>query len=214
MAEQSRSGYEAVYADLCRTKTAEAVLDSVRRWCSVAYPAGYDFRVETDADSGTARTRTVWAVRFGPIEQDFRNDEYTQFRLDVDRVLDEDEAWKRVLEAHFGRDVGTRNCKRYVCWSGKSFTKEKHQRGFSGAFTEYALAHPGLLEIRKQEEARIVGGMIRTSQGDEFARRRDQALCDAARAEVRRVMLKYRAVPDSVLAEAVREAAVEGVMDW
>lgn len=214
MVEQPRSGYEAVYADLCRTKTAEAVLDSVRRWCSVAYPAGYDFRVEADPESGEARTRTIWAVRFGPIEQDFRDDEYTKFRLDVDRALDDDGAWRRVLEAHFGRDVGTRNCRLDVCLRGKSFTKDKWQRGFAGAFSEYALAHPELKRVRAHFEAQIVGAMVRTSQGEEFARRRDAKLCEAARSEVRRVMLKYRCVPDSVLAEAVREAAVEGVMEW
>lgn len=211
---EPRSGYEAVYADLCRTKTAEAVLDSVRRWCSEACIDRYDFRVDADPDSGMAKTRTIWYVRFGPVEQDFRDHEYTNFRLDVDRALDDDGAWRRILDAHFQKDVGTRNCKYGVCRDGKSRGKGEHQRGFSGAFTEYALAHPELKRVREHFEAQIAGNMIRISQGEEFARRRDAKLCDSARAEVRKVMLKYRSVPDSVLAEAVREAAVEGVMDW
>lgn len=214
MAEQPRSGYEAVYADLCRTETAERVLDSVRYWCSLACVDRYDFRVDADPETGMARTRTTWYIRFGPIEQDFRDDEYTKFRLNIDRALDDDRAWRRILEAHFGRDVGTRNCRLDVCLSGKSFTRDKYQRSFSGAFNDYALAHPVLKKVREHFEAQIAGVMIRTSQGEEFARRREAALCEAARSEVRRVMLKYRSVPDSVLAEAVREAAVEGVMEW
>jgi hypothetical protein len=56
--------------------------------------------------------------------------------------------------------------------------------------------------------------MIAISQTEEFAGLRFRALCGAAAKEVRSVMMKFREVPDDVLREAVRGAAVEGIMDW
>ena len=216
MTEQPKSGYEAVYWELCRTETAKRVMESLLRWCGEAAVLGYEFGAETDRGTGLATTETVWKVKYGPIEQSFSNLEYDRFRLDVPHALEKMKTTDYIMQKHFGRDkdVKTRNCSADVCRAGKRLTKYNYQRSFDAAFYEYVDRDADLLTARRKAEAQIVGVMVRTSQSDEFARRRHQALCEAAQSDIRKVMLKYREVPDSVLAEAVRQAAVEGVMDW
>jgi len=222
MAERNRSGYDAVHQDLLRTPEAEACLDSLRYWSAGASLAGYDFRVYTDHETGMARTVTAWKVAFGPGVQEFADPEYTSFRLDFDRALDGGAA-ERIVKANFGVEgrVGTRNCQRDVCLRGRAASRSRYGgynddevRPFQAALLEHANSHPALSEVRRAAEARIVGVMIAVREGPEWEARRARALAEAAREEVRKVMLKYREVPDSVLAEAVREAAVQGVMDW
>lgn len=221
--ERPRSGYEAVYADLLRTPEAEACVESLTYWCRGAALNGYSFRVSTDHDSGLARTTTCWKVVFGPVEQDFREDEYTNFRLDFDRALDSGDAAGRIVKPNFGvrGRVGTRNCSGDVVRAGKDCTRSRYGtyrddaiRPFSQALIEHCNGHPRLSEEKRRAEARIVGEMVRIRESAGWAERRARALAEAARDEVRKVMLKFREVPDQVLAEAVREAAVEGVMDW
>lgn len=215
----ARSGYEAVYEDLLRTPEARAVLGSLARWLSEASVSGYGFLVRTDHEMAVARTFTSWSVRVGPsYVADFRDDEYTKFRVDLDRVLDEDGAAGRILTANWGvrGRVGTRNCARDVGLRGRSGNRfgDGAVRPFSEALLEAARSDRALAAARAEAESRIVGHMVSTSQTAEFASRRRDALAEAASREVRAVLLKYREVPDSVLAEAVRGAAVEGVMDW
>ena len=214
----ARSGYEAVYEDLNRTADAEAVLDTIRMWLGMAKITHWSFLVHSR--SGMAETQTVWSVRFGHQDVDFRDHEYTRFRFDFDPILEG--AAQRILRGNFGVEgmVGTRYCKAEVALNGRpeSVSKDGTRRGdgvrsYHEALLEYANHHPTLSALKREEEARIVGEMIRLSRTEEFAEGRRRAVVEAARQEIRGVMLKYRELPADLVDGMVREAQVNTVME-
>jgi len=209
-----KSGYEAVYWDLMQTETARNVRENLIRWCREASIDRYWFTVESEPETGLAMTRTHWKILFGPTEQEFADDEYTRFQLSVSRAANSGDAVDTIIKTHYGKDVGTRNCSIDGIKNGVRRTRNDYQRNFYGAYLEHIKEDGSIARAVAEAQNRIVGKMIAVSQTTEFARRRTEALIAAAREEVRSVMLKFREVPDSVLAEALREAAVEGIMDW
>jgi len=202
------SGYRAVYADLLRTETAQEVLDGVKHWYEEAFVEKYEFGVLEDPDSGQADMSPIWHILFGPIKQIFPSTK-RDFVFNTNKTLRETSIWIRILENHFGKDVGTRNCKFEICKHGRY---NNYQRSFFDVFTEHVSRE--LSEICEKNEARIIGDITKISESEEFAKRRDEKRCESAYSDIKEVMLKWRSVPDQVLSDAIHEAAVEGVMDW
>ena len=208
---KAKSGYEAVYRDILGTEDGKRTLENLRRWFATAWIADYSFEVRKDYESGIAETRTQWDVRIGTLAQSFRHHEYTQFRIDVERVVKNDLVSTRLLRDHFGKDVGTRNCKQMHAVDG---LWKRHDgqvvRPFYEAMTERV--QDEMADVLEERNKYLVGEMIAKSRTDAFAQRRMTALCEKATEDVREVLLRYRDVPGPVLAEAVNAGLVEGVM--
>lgn len=206
----ARSGYEAVYQDVMRTPQAAEVMSTLRMWTENAWIDRYEFTVRSDPESGVAVTHTAWKVRFGPLEQDFRDPEYTRFQLNVEALLSREGVAEHLLKETFGKGVGTRNCRLESALKGEWTKHRCRVRPFQDFMTEHVA--DAMREQLDRKKHALVGSMIRTSESEEFARRRHAALCAEAQQEVRKALLKYRDVPHDVLAQAIRDAMVEGIM--
>lgn len=213
-----KSGYAAVHWDLCRTETAKTVVENVRSWAKKACVVDQTFEITTD-ENGLADTWTRWYVEFGPgLPQEFRNPQYTNFTLDIQHAVTDDVA-KRIFSMHWKEDVGSRNCDRRIALRGR---EEERARGGWTVKDEVPSFYQALLDHVRIEAGkelqdgrqRVISQMIRICESDAFRSAREQALCDGAKKEIRRVMTKYRDVPDRVLKDAVGEALVEGIMGW
>ena len=216
----ARSGYGAVQADLMRTPEAEAVLRDMEVLYGRAAIREWDFVVTKDPETGMAKTFTRWHVQFGDHVQDFRDLEYTNFSLALDRVLEE--RAEAILDANFGVKgrVGTRNCQRAVTLDGRyretdryGCTTKPAVPSLNEVLRLHVLHHERLAPIQKAAESRIVGEMIRIHRTDEWRDRRIRALKDAAMKEVAQVMMKYKELSADFMDEAVQHGIVNMVME-
>lgn len=120
------------------------------------------------------------------------------------------------VENNFGRDklVKTCNVKKELILEGKKVRKHTTIESFQTWFQEnvYPDYRAEISEVLNTVTARMINEFkLRISQSEEL---RHQTLANLATEEVKKVMMKYKSVPEDVIRCALVECALHSVLDF
>jgi len=196
-------GYSKIYDALLNTSTAQNHIRILKQGLHDAKIEYYTFTMDDDAIVSPKWVITDrYLLRLGrkdnkfAINLTFENNEFIA---------------NRILNNHFGKDVKSNNTKKKVFEYGGKISGIQFPE-FSVFFRNHFhnVLSSEILEAEKRVNLEIHA--IITSK--EYEEKKLKFLCDSAISQILKVFKKFKCVPDDILSKAIREAKIDGIMEW
>ena len=195
-------GYEKIYERLFNSDTARYHINKIRESLINVKIQSYKMVVDDDAV-----VRTTWTVT----DNDLFHNAYDPKQFNIYfRTSAIEEISNEVLDVHFGKDVKTCNTRLSVYKTGKNAGK------YVDTLCEYFMVkiREALLDEISLAEKRINLEIHAIVSSKEYEERKSKTLADEVMSRILDLFKKFRCVPDEVLSKAIREAKIDGIMNW
>ncbi|HED38141.1 MAG TPA: hypothetical protein ENI76_07850 [Ignavibacteria bacterium] len=195
-------GYAKISERLFDTDTARYHLDKIKKSIINVKIQSYKMVVDDDAV-----VRTTWTTT----DDDLFHNAYDPKQFNIHfRTSTIEEISNEVLDVHFGKDVKTCNTRLSVYTTGKNASK------YVDTLCEYFMNK--IRDVLSDEillaEKRINLEIYRITTSKEYEERKSKALADEVTSRILDLFRKFKCVPDDILSKAIREAKIDGIMEW